>query len=247
MNHLLVLFLLTFQLSMTVASDKQGPVSHFLKISETGALAQYIKTKDIYVRKNIYVTGIVINIDNQQRNGAIFNINGNHQYVREGELIDNRIVLDKVEAGFVKVTYLYTSELIKLSGDRDKEKVDDPDIPGLDTAEHKSTLPMVYQSFNTVSKNDIKAYFESVDAFDKATFTPFPEGGFLISEIQPDSIFTALGFKKWDVISAANEKALNTLEDVLWLKEQVLKGSPVTLKIREYGDRDFVLREYYFQ
>lgn len=262
MNHrnTSLLLLILCQITIAAASETISLINPDSSSADFQNFTEKPDTQEIGYRKNIYVTGVVLNDSSKAKNGAIFYINGKQQFVTEGELIDQGIILQKVAADHVQVSYLYNAELIKLSGNQIDEKSEINPDANLDvnntidknieislTDSNASNEVIDYQSLITISKDEVKKYFESTDAFQGATFTPFPEGGFLISNIQPDSVFTTMGFKKWDVIFSANDKAMDELQDMLWLKEQLLQGKLKKLKVREYGSINYVMREYFFQ
>lgn len=218
------------------------------------------------LRRDIYVMGIIIDDENDILSGAIFSIDGEQKFVRIGDLVVDGILLDKVKDHYAYVSYSYNREKMRL----DESKTDvikqgvnpggNKDFGGIfgssdsalkagvleDTLNQSSpNIRALGDRFFEVSRNYITENIESRDTLDAAKFTPFPEGGFLISQIQPESMFSKLGFKKWDVIFSANGKPINSLGDMFWLRKQLQEDNSISLEIREYGSVESIFREYY--
>lgn len=220
----------------------------------------------IPLRRDIHVMGIIIDDDNDIFSGATFSIDGEQKFVRVGDLVVDGILLDEVKGSFAYVSYFYDKEKMQLSA----RKIDAADqvvdswwnakIGGvfdssasalkagvMEDALNQSSpnIRALGDRFFEVSRNYITENIESRDTLDEAKFTPFPEGGFLISQIQPESMFSKLGFKKWDVIYSANGKPINSLGDMFWLRKQLQEDNSISLEIREYGSVESIFREYY--
>lgn len=69
----------------------------------------------------------------------------------------------------------------------------------------------------------------------EALVVPYPEGGFLIQEIGPDSLYEALGLRVGDVIRSVNGQTINNAHDAVAWYQQIGDVSEVQLEILREG------------
>ncbi len=69
----------------------------------------------------------------------------------------------------------------------------------------------------------------------QALMVPNPTGGFLVREIQPDSVYQKLGLQVGDVIRSVNGQPVNSLQDAMRAYQQASKLSDVRLEVVRGG------------
>ena len=75
----------------------------------------------------------------------------------------------------------------------------------------------------------------------QALIVPNNNGGFLVREIRPGSVFEKLGLRVGDVIRGANGQALNSMEDVMKAYQQYGSNSQILLEILRNGRQENLL------
>ena len=69
----------------------------------------------------------------------------------------------------------------------------------------------------------------------EALMVPNPSGGFLVRQIQPDSVYQKLGLQVGDVIRSVNGQPVNTLQDAMRVYQQASSSSSVRLEVVRNG------------
>ncbi|MHB8428735.1 MAG: type II secretion system protein N, partial [Acidiferrobacterales bacterium] len=69
----------------------------------------------------------------------------------------------------------------------------------------------------------------------QALMVPDPGGGFLVREIQPDSVYQKLGLHVGDVIRSVNGQPVNTMQQAMRVYQQSLNLSNVQIQIVRNG------------
>ncbi len=73
------------------------------------------------------------------------------------------------------------------------------------------------------------------DFLSQALMVPNPTGGFLVREIQPDSVYQKLGLQVGDVIRSVNGQPVNSLQDAMRAYQQAANLSDVRLEVVRGG------------
>ncbi|MHB8455413.1 MAG: type II secretion system protein N [Acidiferrobacterales bacterium] len=73
------------------------------------------------------------------------------------------------------------------------------------------------------------------DLLSQALMVPNPTGGFLVREIQPDSVYQKLGLQVGDVIRSVNGQPVNSLQDAMRAYQQAANLSDVRLEVVRGG------------
>ena len=75
----------------------------------------------------------------------------------------------------------------------------------------------------------------------QALIVPNNNGGFLVREIRPGSVFEKLGLRVGDIIRGANGQVLNNMEDVMKVYQQFGSNSQILLEILRNGRQENLL------
>lgn len=93
----------------------------------------------------------------------------------------------------------------------------------------------------SVEREQINRQMQRPEFLSQALMVPNAGGGFLVREIQPGSLYEKLGLKVGDVINSVNGQAVNTVDDVMKIYQQ-LSGAgntaQVNLDIRRAGKNE---------
>ncbi len=91
----------------------------------------------------------------------------------------------------------------------------------------------------SVGRDDLNKQMQKPDFLNQALMVPNAGGGFLVREIQPGSLYEKLGLRVGDVIRTVNGQAVNTIDDVMKIYQQMGAGgsgaNQINLEIRRAG------------
>jgi len=111
-------------------------------------------------------------------------------------------------------------------------------------ATQKPATPEVRQlgtnSF-AVEREQINRQMQRPEFLSQALMVPNAGGGFLVREIQPGSLYEKLGLKVGDVIYSVNGQAVNTVDDVMKIYQQLSgagNAGQVNLDVRRAGKNE---------
>lgn len=91
------------------------------------------------------------------------------------------------------------------------------------------------RQFFDVDRQQLNQQMQRPEVLSQALMVPNAGGGFLVREIQPGSVYEKLGLKVGDVIASVNGQAVNTMEDVMRLYQQVASTSNLQLSVKRAG------------
>mgnify|MGYP000023427353 CR=1 FL=1 len=109
--------------------------------------------------------------------------------------------------------------------------------PGAATAEVQKLGNNAY----AIEREQINKQMQRPEFLSQALMVPNAGGGFLVREIQPGSLYEKLGLRVGDVINSVNGQAVNTVEDVMKIYQQLSganNASQVTLDVRRAGKNE---------
>jgi general secretion pathway protein C len=86
-----------------------------------------------------------------------------------------------------------------------------------------------------VERDQLAAQFRTPDLLKQATMVPSGNGGFLVKQMQPGSLYEKLGLRPGDVIKSINGQALNSMEDAMRLYQQMTTIGDVQMEIMRGG------------
>lgn len=86
-----------------------------------------------------------------------------------------------------------------------------------------------------VERDQLAAQFRTPDLLKQATVLPSGNGGFLVKQMQPGSLYEKLGLRPGDVIKSVNGQPLNSMEDAMRLYQQMANVGAVQMEIMRGG------------
>ncbi|HLQ26198.1 MAG TPA: type II secretion system protein N [Acidiferrobacterales bacterium] len=107
-----------------------------------------------------------------------------------------------------------------------------------------TVLPIHKQGLNeyTMPRNFLDDQMRNPQGFlSQALIVPYNNGGFLVREIRPGSVFEKLGLRVGDVIRGANGQVLNSMEDVMKAYQQSTVNNYILLEVLRNGRQENLL------
>ncbi|MDO8705706.1 MAG: type II secretion system protein N [Sulfuricaulis sp.] len=95
-----------------------------------------------------------------------------------------------------------------------------------------------------VERDQLTAQMRTPDFIRQATMRPFAGGGFLVSQIQPGSLYEKLGLRVGDVIKGFNGQPINSVEDAMRLYQQMTNLPSVQMEIMRGGKSEYVYYQF---
>jgi len=87
----------------------------------------------------------------------------------------------------------------------------------------------------TVQRENLAAQMRTPEFLRQATVVPASDGGFLVRQIQPGSLYEKLGLRMGDVIKTINGQPVNTIEDAIQQYQQMENVTAVQMEINRGG------------
>jgi general secretion pathway protein C len=95
-----------------------------------------------------------------------------------------------------------------------------------------------------LSRDRLAEQLRTPEFLKQATMVPAPGGGFLVRNIQPNSLYGKLGLRTGDVIKSVNGQPINTAEDAMKVYQQISSISSVQLEVTRAGRNEML--NYHF-
>jgi general secretion pathway protein C len=95
-----------------------------------------------------------------------------------------------------------------------------------------------------VERDQLTAQMRTPDFFRQATMRPFAGGGFLVSQIQPGSLYEKLGLRVGDVVKGFNGQPINSMEDAMRLYQQMTNLPSVQMEIMRGGKSEYIYYQF---
>jgi general secretion pathway protein C len=86
-----------------------------------------------------------------------------------------------------------------------------------------------------VQRENLAAQMRTPEFLRQATVVPASDGGFLVRQIQPGSLYEKLGLRMGDVIKTINGQPVNTIEDAIQQYQQMENVTAVQMEINRGG------------
>ncbi|MFL6648472.1 MAG: type II secretion system protein N, partial [Sulfurifustaceae bacterium] len=86
-----------------------------------------------------------------------------------------------------------------------------------------------------IDRQQLNQQMQQPEVLSQALMVPNAGGGFLVREIQPGSVYEKFGLKVGDVIASVNGHAVNTMDDVMRLYQQVASTSNLQINVKRAG------------
>jgi len=145
----------------------------------------------------------------------------------EGEELSPGVRLDAIERDRV---------LISRNGVREAVFMKDADKAALSVA--PPPPPIVQPGAaggQLVDRRQLQQQLGRPEFLSQALIVPNPDGGFLVRQIQPGSLYEKLGLRPGDVIRNVNGQALTSMEDVMRLYQQFGSAQRVLVEVQRQG------------
>ena len=168
--------------------------------------------------------------DDLSKNFAIieYQSTGNQRAYREGDRLEE-VVIKRIMSGQVVLGTKKGDQTLSMGSGGSPDAVQSPPrMAHLDRKEVDSTLPDYMQLMEEIR---IRPHFEAGQP-----------SGFLIYNIEPDSIFAKMGLENGDVIVGVNGRPVATTLQAIEFYEALTKGATVSLEIK----RDERTQEFHF-
>jgi general secretion pathway protein C len=95
-----------------------------------------------------------------------------------------------------------------------------------------------------VERDQLAAQFRTPDLLKQATVLPSGNGGFLVKQMQPGSLYEKLGLQPGDVIKTINGQPLNSMEDAIRLYQQMPNVNAVQMEIMRGGKPELLYYQF---
>jgi len=86
-----------------------------------------------------------------------------------------------------------------------------------------------------VDRKQLQQQMGRPEFLSQALIVPNPDGGFLVRQIQPGSLYEKLGLRPGDVIKNVNGQALTSMDDVMKLYQQFGSAQRVLVEVQRQG------------
>src|SRR5580765_902785 len=86
-----------------------------------------------------------------------------------------------------------------------------------------------------VDRKQLQQQMGRPEFLSQALIVPNPDGGFLVRQIQPGSLYEKLGLRPGDVIRNVNGQALTSMDDVMKLYQQFGSAQRVLVEVQRQG------------
>jgi general secretion pathway protein C len=157
---------------------------------------------------------------------------GSQGSCREGDRVGD-ILIRKILPGCIVIDRGKGDEVLSMdSGTRATGQAPSPPVPRLDRQEVDSTLPDFMRLMQEIR---VRPHLEAGRP-----------GGFLIYNIEPDSIFARVGLENGDVIVSVNGMSTATTRQAKELYDALKKGGAVALEVKRGEDKQelhFVIQQ----
>ena len=145
-----------------------------------------------------------------------------------GEELTPGVRLDAVERDRIVIVRNGAREAVPL---KDSDKGASLIVPSL-------VPPIVQPSASggqLVDRRQLQQQLGRPEFLSQALIVPNPDGGFLVRQIQPGSLYEKLGLRPGDVIRNVNGQALTSMEDVMRLYQQFGSAQRVLVEVQRQG------------
>lgn len=95
-----------------------------------------------------------------------------------------------------------------------------------------------------VARDQLAAQIRTPEFLKQASLAPSSGGGFLVRQIQPNSLYEKLGLRAGDVIKAVNGQPINTAEDAMKLYQQMSSIDAVQMEVIRGGKSEALYYQF---
>lgn len=194
---------------------------------------------------NLVLTGVIAS---GAGGYALISANGQPQEpFAIGQTITGGAVLQAVYSDRVVIGRNGALESLLLEGADNSQPPLDMTMPAANRSTGVSTGEVVRETGAnqyTVARDQLAAQMRTPDFLKQATLAPSSGGGFLVRQIQPNSLYEKLGLRAGDVIKSVNGQPINTAEDAIRLYQQMSSISAVQMEITRGGKSEALYYQF---
>jgi len=162
---------------------------------------------------NLVLNGV---FDSGSDSYALISVDGGEQApFAVGDQITNGVTLDSVYADRVIIVRDGKRESLLMYSDENSGGTSS--VPPLPTA---SAAASSGNSFD-ISRAQVERQLRNPGIMARARIVPYGGGGFMISSIPPNSLFTKAGLRRGDIIKSVNGEPLNNYSDAMQMMQSM--------------------------
>ena len=226
----------TFSLQPLLAAHLFGQVSQEL----TGGRLDNLPISSL----NLVLAGVIASGTGGY---ALIAVNGQSQEpFAVGQTITGGAVLQAVYSDRVVIGRNGTLESLLLEGADNSQSPQDMATPTTHRAAKDAAGVVRETGANQymVERDQLAAQIRTPEFLKQATLAPSSGGGFLVRQIQPNSLYEKLGLRAGDVIKSVNGQPINTAEDAIKLYQQLSSINSVQLEIARSGKSESLFYQF---
>lgn len=178
---------------------------------------------------------------------ALISVNGQSQEpFAVGQTITDSAVLQAVYSDRVVISRNGALESLLLEGADNSQPPQDMDAPATNRTASAATDIVRETGANhyMVARDQLAAQMRTPDFLKQATLIPSSGGGFLVRQIQPNSLYEKLGLRAGDVIKSVNGQPINTAEDAIKLYQQMSSIGSVQMEVIRGGKSEALYYQF---
>lgn len=184
---------------------------------------------------NLVLTGVIASSTGGY---ALISVNGQSQEpFAVGQAVTNGAVLHAVYSDRVVIQRNGTLEGLLLEGaDNSQPPQEMAGSTGSNAvSDHADVVQETGTNHYKVARDQLAAQIRTPDFLKQATVAPSSGGGFLVRQIQPNSLYEKLGLRAGDVIKSVNGQPINTADDAIRFYQQLSSINSVQIEIMRGG------------
>lgn len=193
---------------------------------------------------NLVLTGVIAS---DAGGYALISVNGQPQEpFTVGQTITGGAVLQAVYSDRVVIGRNGALESLLLEGADNSQPPQEMVTPAVNRAAGVSADIVRATGANQymVARDQLAAQIRTPDFLKQATLAPSSGGGFLVRQIQPNSLYEKLGLRAGDVIKSVNGQPINSAEDAIRLYQQMSSISSVQMEIIRGGKSEALYYQF---
>ncbi len=163
-----------------------------------------------------------------------------------GQTVTGGAVLQAVYSDRVVIQRNGALESLLLEGADNSQPPQDMAIPAANGT--ASTATDIVQETGSnhymVARDQLTAQIRTPEFLKQAALAPSSGGGFLVRQIQPNSLYQKLGLRSGDVIKSVNGQPINTAEDAMKFYQQLSSINSVQLEIARGGKSEALYYQF---
>lgn len=163
-----------------------------------------------------------------------------------GQTITNGAVLQAVYSDRVVIGRNGALESLLLEGADNSQPPQEMVMPAVNRT--AGTPADIVQQTGTnnymVARDQLAAQIRTPEFLKQATLAPSSGGGFLVRQIQPNSLYEKLGLRAGDVIKSVNGQPINTAEDAIRLYQQMSSIDSVQMEVMRGGKSEALYYQF---